>query len=369
MNNIEDDELSHHFADKAKVNNPEPEAPDTTNSDFEEDDAYREMLRELLDKVAKGDVDDVTVTEEMQQHWRALQVRLREEGLIPMSSPFFPAPAPQEIPAIERKPLRETKPVFPHWTGWVAAACISLVMGLGLHLREQSLKQGYTELVAEADTYEMISTRDTARRVKISDGSYIHLNRHTTIAFNPKTFNKDSREIWIREGEVFFDVAKDPAKPFIVYTPDGLKTTVRGTSFDVRCYRALSRQEVSVKTGYVTVEEPTAQKALQLRPNDQATFNTASADFTYSKTDADKVGSWRDGRVYLDKVTWDEYAYQVKLYYGYTIETSHRELFKITDLVTTFNLRKPVEKAVLGVADLYGFKYRIDEDNKTIIIQ
>ena len=51
-------------------------------------------------------------------------------------------------------------------------------------------------------------------------------------------------------GEAFFEVKKDPDRPFLVYT-DEIVTRVLGTSFTVRNYPADVR--VSVKTGKVSV--------------------------------------------------------------------------------------------------------------------
>jgi transmembrane sensor len=63
-------------------------------------------------------------------------------------------------------------------------------------------------------------------------------------------FGATKREV-ILEGEAFFQVVKNPEKPFLVYTGD-VTTQVLGTSFTVKAFRAQNIQ-VSVKTGKVSV--------------------------------------------------------------------------------------------------------------------
>jgi transmembrane sensor len=61
----------------------------------------------------------------------------------------------------------------------------------------------------------------------------------------------NTREIFL-SGEAFFEVTKNPKKPFLVFA-NGLVTKVLGTSFSVRAYDKDKEVTVEVKSGKVSV--------------------------------------------------------------------------------------------------------------------
>ena len=68
------------------------------------------------------------------------------------------------------------------------------------------------------------------RSVLLKDGTRVTLNTNSKLLVN---FSGDARNVTLRQGEAFFEVAHDSSKPFTVNT--GLRSvTVLGTKFDVR---------------------------------------------------------------------------------------------------------------------------------------
>lgn len=65
---------------------------------------------------------------------------------------------------------------------------------------------------------------------ELPDGSTLKLNTNSAAEV---TINKDERIIRLTKGEAFFDVAKDPDRPFVVYAGDNIAKAI-GTSFSVR---------------------------------------------------------------------------------------------------------------------------------------
>lgn len=86
----------------------------------------------------------------------------------------------------------------------------------------------------------------------LPDGSSITLNGNTTIALVKDEFNDEKREVWLEDGEVFFDVTKNPKKRFIIHSTDA-DVMVKGTSFTVTAYKKLNLSSVAVRTGKVQV--------------------------------------------------------------------------------------------------------------------
>lgn len=84
------------------------------------------------------------------------------------------------------------------------------------------------------------------------------------------------------EGEVFFEVKKDPARPFLVYAGE-VVTKVLGTSFTVKTKAGGQEVEVSVRIGKVAVQKsqpngeaaaPPAQSGgVVLMPNQKARYS------------------------------------------------------------------------------------------------
>ncbi|NJI72211.1 DUF4974 domain-containing protein [Sphingobacterium kitahiroshimense] len=112
------------------------------------------------------------------------------------------------------------------------------------------------------------------RHITLEDGTKITLNASSRIIY-PNSFKDSSKREVILIGEAFFDVAKNPKKPFIIHTPR-MEISVLGTAFNVRDYEnernaetALIRGKVSIwKTGHT-------DKKFILNPNEKFVLSNA----------------------------------------------------------------------------------------------
>jgi ferric-dicitrate binding protein FerR (iron transport regulator) len=84
--------------------------------------------------------------------------------------------------------------------------------------------------------------------ITLPEGSKIWLNADSKLSY-PVAFNDKTREVYLR-GEAFFDIRKNPDKPFIIHLANGT-IHVLGTSFNVRAYDDEDKIETSVSTGKV----------------------------------------------------------------------------------------------------------------------
>ncbi len=145
---------------------------------------------------------------------------------------------------------------LPTWFGWAAAASILLGLILWQFIPKENsqLNQVVYENNREkalTPLTEKINNSDKAILVTLDDGSSIFLNPNSKISY-AKNFNQGNiREIYL-SGEAFFEVAKNPNKPFLVYANE-LITKVLGTSFNVRAYANEKDITVKVRTGRVAV--------------------------------------------------------------------------------------------------------------------
>lgn len=96
--------------------------------------------------------------------------------------------------------------------------------------------------------------------IVLPDGSKAFINKGSSLRY-AKHFNDGERAIHL-EGEAFFDVVKDDAHPFVVYTSQ-TRTQVLGTTFDVKAY-AVQPAEVFVLSGKVAVSAGEEKQADQV---------------------------------------------------------------------------------------------------------
>jgi transmembrane sensor len=112
----------------------------------------------------------------------------------------------------------------------------------------------YATIFRQAADVITVSSGSDQKKITLTDGSQITLNTNTTFEY-PEKFEGDAREVRLKDGEAFFEVVKDPERPFIVLTQD-TKTEVVGTSFNIRTTDSMDT-EITVITGAVSFKAST----------------------------------------------------------------------------------------------------------------
>lgn len=152
-------------------------------------------------------------------------------------------------------------PLIPFWLK--LAASIALLVAAGLWFFNEKGTTS-TPSVSDALTAQMIDIQrvESDTTILLSDGSTVQLKRGGSIQFD-KNFVGKERVVTLVAGEAFFDVTKNPEKPFIVFAND-IVTRVLGTSFTVRTSNTEGgTSSVVVRTGRVAV----FKKADFVKPN------------------------------------------------------------------------------------------------------
>jgi transmembrane sensor len=133
--------------------------------------------------------------------------------------------------------------------------------------------------------------------VALSDGSNVTLNTNSEIRV---ALTDTERHIELMRGEAFFDVAKDPARPFVVLA-GGQRVVAVGTKFSVRrAERRADEVRVVVTEGRVRVG-PVAGVAPELPPAEVAAGSIARAGGAgvlieeQPARPVDEYLSWRSG--------------------------------------------------------------------------
>ncbi|WP_159470301.1 FecR family protein [Dyadobacter sp. 3J3] len=137
----------------------------------------------------------------------------------------------------------------------ISAAAAVLIFSISWFLKPEIQRNTstYKKLIAHSQTklIEKTNTTDKPEFIVLPDSSLIVLHPKSSISY-AMDFEKDNkREVYL-SGEAFFNVKKNPDKPFFVYANE-LITKVLGTSFLIKAFDHDKDVEVAVKTGKVSV--------------------------------------------------------------------------------------------------------------------
>jgi transmembrane sensor len=240
--------------------------------------------------------------------------------------------------------IEPLKVVFYRQTWFRVAASVALLIGLGWWTwGVQETKQSesvYENLVFNASSKLIETTNNTnaPQIVQLSDGSKVTLEKGSRISYE-STFTGDNRIVYL-SGEAFFDVAKNPNKPFLVYANE-LVTKVLGTSFTIKAYQKDKEVTVEVKTGRVSVSTKKDQEGeaithnstlsgLVLTPNQKIIFNRQVEKLTKTLVDAPEIVMPKDEQQIFN------FDFE---------DTPANEVFRI--LETAYNIHIVYDEAVL----------------------
>lgn len=264
-----------------------------------------------------------------------------------------------QIPEPKQQPILKTFFLKPGNWMKVAAAFAFFIISIPVYnfikkTNEQKIADEAILNISKAQTGKML-------KVVLEDGSEIWLNSGSVLKY-PKNFSEKNREIYL-EGEAFFKIAHDKTKPFIVNTGK-LKTTVLGTSFNIRAYPSIDRIIVSVATGKVGIAASGKTLSL-LNPDQQISFHTGSGEFEVTNASARLATSWQDGKVRLDGASFRELSLVVKNTWGLTLETRSDRL-TAANFKTTFNTNNKIEDVMKTISKMTDAKYRIRDNIITL---
>ncbi len=146
----------------------------------------------------------------------------------------------------------------------------------------------------------LITELGEVRHLPLADGSTIDMNTQSRlqVAMPPSL-----RRIRLREGEVWFKVAKDRSRPFVVEAGD-VRVRAVGTAFSVRVLEGGA--EVVVSEGVVEAWLVGAQdRVTRISANQSAVISEGASPrlVAIEPLQVERKLAWRDGRIDLDGET------------------------------------------------------------------
>lgn len=128
-------------------------------------------------------------------------------------------------------------------------------------------------------------------KVRLADGTLVYLNSATRMKY-PVKFDEKERKVYL-SGEAYFEVAKDPERPFFVEM-EGVEVRVYGTSFNVNTHQKGNIQTVLVK-GSIGVKVLSSGMESVIRPGQMAEFKQGNAKVDVKDVNVAVYTDWKDG--------------------------------------------------------------------------
>jgi len=234
------------------------------------------------------------------------------------------------------------------------ALAAALVLGIGA-------ASAWYFVAYDPDSYQ--SAIGDTKVVSLADGSTVTLNTDSAIHV---VLTAAARRIDLKRGEAFFEVAKDPGRPFIV-SAAGKRIVAIGTKFSV--FRGPLDTRVVVTEGQVKVEEFQADGAVgpvtQLPAGSIAQAGSAGVLVRHSSVaEAETYVSWRSGYIALRDT---ELADAVAEFNRYNTKQLVIADPSIAEIRVGGNLRAANVEAFVRVLE-EGFPVRAEDQGNRIVL-
>jgi len=162
---------------------------------------------------------------------------------------------------------------------WLVAVGLLVVVAAGYLLWN-------SHVLGRDDTYT--TSKAQQRHLQLADGTDVELGAMSELSVH---LTPRGRSVEIKEGEAFFQVKHDEARPFVVHAGSWQLTDV-GTRFNVR--KTHSQVVVAVAEGRVDVARPSGSRTMHLVAGDQVTLD---ASVSLANIEPAIAASWQQGQL------------------------------------------------------------------------
>ncbi|MDZ7604926.1 MAG: FecR domain-containing protein [Cyclobacteriaceae bacterium] len=249
--------------------------------------------------------------------------------------------------------------IFP----WVARVAAAILVVLGFtYIFYQQIQTDPQNRVMQT----LISTDNSSiKQVVLPDSSVIWLNKGSEILY-PEEFSSEARIVYLK-GEAFFDVAPNKDWPFIIQAGNS-KTTVIGTSFNLRAYGGEDEIRLTVVTGKVAFTLSDDREKVIVTPGNRASLNNSDLTImTQSNTDINFL-SWKTRQLIFNNQPLDELIASLQRHYGTKIRLGNSGMsecrftgnFTDTSLDDVLNIiTRSLEAAIRSATELSPFREQV----------
>ncbi len=238
-----------------------------------------------------------------------------------------------------------------YWNNYLRfAAAVLLFAGIGFLLNK---------FVFSTDIMVQTAINET-KIIVLPDGSKVWLNQNSKISY-PK--NETNERSVILDGEAFFEVVKNPQKPFVI-TTDFSQTKVLGTSFNLIAYSPLKTVKLTVATGKVSFKSTETNLEQIVLAEETALIDELGKNNKVENFDINET-IWKEKKLIFNDNSLADAFKSIEHYFKVEIKTENPN---ITHCHFTGEFTEPSLKDVMDVV-CKTLQLNYKQDNKTIWVK
>jgi len=213
--------------------------------------------------------------------------------------------------------------------------------------------------------YNTLSTANAQTyAIVLADGSKVWLNAGASVRY-PVVFTGNERKVEIT-GEVYFEVAHNVNKPFIVHVSGqkgpGMDVQVLGTHFNINAYHNEAVIKTTLLEGSVKIKLNDYQTLL--KPGQQSQVGNGMPQ-VINNVNVDAVVAWKNGRFNFANADIDQVMRQLTRWYD--IEVVYEGAKPVDTFIGEMERNLMLSQVVEGLEAMTGLHYRI-EGKKLVVL-
>jgi len=312
------------------------------------EDIYNILLKHFLNEASEKEENEIakfkkTNSEEysiLSQLWKRNDVKVTDFDSI------------KAWKQVQLKVNANKTKVIPIYTKLMRIAAVAAILIVGMfsiyYLSETNINQNRIE----------ITSTERGKEILLADGSKVWLNKNAVLTY-PDKFDKNTRNVEL-SGEAFFEIAKNPNKPFIVNMPNATVTVV-GTSFNINSKE--NETEIVVVTGIVKVSDTDNSKSKLITVGYSAKVSDNIIE--KYKTLSPNYLAWKTGEFVFKDTPLNQVVKDLNSYYKSQINLNNDEM----ECLLTATFIKANLEDIVDVLKLTCDIEIIKNDNNYIIIK
>lgn len=281
--------------------------------------------------------------------------------------------------------IEKDRPVFLFFKDqWIRIGRIAAIFVLAFLLGGLVFSRlGYFKSSSSFNKFsEIVVPRGAKAHFILQDGTVVTLNAGSKLRYNAN-FGVEDRVVEL-EGEAYFKVAKDKARPFIVKT-SFLSVRALGTEFNVKAYPGDKTIETTLVEGSVKVAKNGDTEEVILTPNQKLTYykdesaridtldetaentseakaavpeNSTTAQLVKEDVKVEPLVSWKDNRWFIEKQNLSKLAVELERKFDVEIEFKSERLKNFSFTGTL--LDEPLEQVLKVMSFTAPLNYEIN---------
>ncbi|RKD88294.1 FecR family protein [Mangrovibacterium diazotrophicum] len=197
---------------------------------------------------------------------------------------------------------------------------------------------------AQDQSFEYVVNSNTNNNtvLHLPDSTLVYLRPGSELKYDSE-FNSRQRIVSL-EGEAFFEVTKNAAKPFVVKT-EKAEVTVLGTKFNVFAEKGASTYQSTLVEGKVMFRASSGKRYI-LHPDQMLEYKVNSDSVNIVRVNTQLYTSWKDGKIMFRDETLAEITSKLERIYHVKFVINNKDLAEKYRFSGTFNRETSVAEVI-----------------------